>query len=150
MDILIFIGLFLIVSVSGIIMKKAHEETEREQRFEAANPLAGMPIISTETHEIKTNRAIKHTEAVTGTAVIEQPLKNVLQTKWAQFFKSKDAYKKELKKVSKQAVFNMKESAKHAHLIVNTRVQTSVIKSHNVLEPDKVCAVAYGVAITYY
>jgi len=150
MDILIFIGLFLIVSVSGIMMQKAHEQSEREKRFDNADPLVGMPIISTEPHYINNNRAIKYTEAVTGTAIIEQPLKNVLQAKWAQFFKNKNAYKKDLNRVSKQALFNMKQSAKHAHLIVNTRVQTSVIKSQNLLEPDKVCAVAYGVAITYY
>lgn len=150
MDLLIFIGIFLIISVSGIMMKKAHEQSEREKMIDEANPLPGMPIISTEPHSITKNRAIKYTESVTGTAIIEQPLKNALQTKWAQFFRSKNAYKKDIKKVSKQAVFNMKQSARHAHLIVNTRVQTSVIKSQNILEPDKVCAVAYGVAITYY
>jgi len=150
MDLLIFIGLFLIVAVSGIMMQRAHEESEREKRIEKMNPLSGIPIISTEPHEIRHNKAIKYTENVTGTAIIEQPLKNALQSKWAQFFKSKNAYKKDLRKVSKQAVFNMKQSARHAHLIVNTRVQTSVIKSQNLLEPDKVCAVAYGVAITYY
>ena len=150
MDILIFIGIFLIIAVSGVIMQKAHEQSEKESRFDTENPLSGMPIISTEPHYINNNRAIKYTESVTGTAIIRQPLKNALQTKWAQFFKSKNAYKKDMRRVSKQAVINMKKSAKHAHLIVNTRVQTSVIKSQNILEPDKVCAVAYGVAITYY
>ena len=150
MDLLIFLGIFLIIAVSGIMMKKAHEQAEKEKQFEMANPLAGMPIISTEPHFLTKNDSIKYSESVTGSAIIEQPLKNILQSKWDKFFNSKNVYKKQMRKAAKQAVFNMKRSAKHANLIVNTRVQTSVIKSPNLLEPDKICAVAYGVAITYY
>ena len=150
MDILIFLGIFLITAVSGIMMQRAHAQSERERRFDRANPIEGMPIISTEPYRITNNRAIKYTENVTGTAILEQPLRNALQKRWAQFFKNKNDYKKNMRRVSKQAVINMKRSAKHAHLIVNTRVQTSVIKSPNILEPDKLCAVAYGVAVTYY
>ena len=150
MDLLIFIGIFLIIAVSGIVMKKAHEQAEREKRFEMANPLSGMPIISTEPHFLTKNDSIKYSESVTGSAIIEQPLRSVLQAKWDRFFNNKNPYKKQMRKAAKQAVFNMKRSAQHANLIVNTRVQTTVIKSPNMLEPDKICAVAYGVAITYY
>ena len=149
MDLLIFIGIFLIIAVSGIMMKKAHDQAEKERQFEMANPLSGMPIISTEPHFLTKNNSIKYSESVTGSAIMEQPLRSALMAKWDTFFNN-NPYKKQMRKVAKQAVFNMKRSAKHANLIVNTRVQTSVIKSPNLLEPDKICAVAYGVAITYY
>ncbi|MBQ2645474.1 heavy metal-binding domain-containing protein [bacterium] len=149
MDFLILGVLFLFFSFLGLYSLKQNEIKEREKRFNAINPIIGQPVISTEPHVINKN-AIKYSEPVTASVILNQDLKTVLQNRWMHFFKSKKYYEKEIKKASKLAVIKMKYNANHAHLIVNTRVQTSIIHSNNILEPDKICAVAYGTAITYY
>ena len=150
MDFIILGGLFLFFSLLGVWSLKNNEKKEREKRFDELNPIMGQPLISTEPHVIQNNKAIKYSEPVTASVIVEQPLSVALQNRWAHFFKSKKYYEKEFKKASKLAVIKMKRTANDAHLIVNTRVQTSVIRSDNILESDKICAVAYGVAITYY
>ena len=150
MDFIILGGLFLFFSLLGTWSLKHNEKKEKERRFDELNPIMGQPVISTEPHEIQNRRAIKHLEPVTASVIVEQPLATALQNRWVHFFKSKKYYAKEFKKASKLAVIKMKRTANDAHLIVNTRVQTSVIRSDNILESDKICAVAYGTAITYY
>lgn len=151
MDFVILGGLFLFFSCFGFWSMKNNEKQEREKKFDAINPILGKPLISTEPHVFQQqNSTIKSSERVTASVIVSQPISKVLKNRWAHFFKSKKYYEKEFKKVSKLAVIKMKNSATDAHLIVNTRVQTSVIRSGNPLEPDKICAVAYGTAITYY
>lgn len=150
MDFVILGGLFLFFSCFGLISLKRNERIEKERRFAAINPIMGQPVISTEPHTITKNKSIKRKMPVTASVIVEQPLSKVLKSRWMKFFKSKKYYDKEFKKASKLAVIKMKKVANDAHLIVNTRVQTSVIRSNNILEPEKICAVAYGEAITYY
>jgi len=149
MDFVILGVLFLFFSFLGLWSLKRNERMERERRFDELNPIVGQPVISTEPCVVNM-RAIKFSEPVTASVIVEQPLKTVLQNRWMQFFKSKKYYSKEFKRASKLAIIKMKHTANDAHLIVNTRVQTSVIRSDNLLKPDKICAVAYGTAITYY
>lgn len=151
MDFIILGGLFLFFSCFGFWSMKQNEKREREKKFEEINPIVGKPLISTEPHVMRQdNSTIKSSEKVTASVIVSQPISNVLKNRWAHFFKSKKYYEKEFKKASKLAVIKMKNSVTDAHLIINTRVQTSVIRSSNPLEPDKICAVAYGTAITYY
>lgn len=151
MDFIILGALFLFFSCFGFWSMKRNEKLERERKFESINPIVGKPLISTEPHEISYfDAAIKKSKRVTASVIVEQPMDKVLKNRWAHFFKSKKYYEKEFKKASKMAVIKMKNTATDAHLIVNTRVQTSVIRSNNPLEPEKICAVAYGTAITYY
>lgn len=150
MDFIILGGLFLFFSCFGLLSLKRNEQIEREKRFAAINPIMGRPLISTEPHVIEKDKSIKNKMPVTASVVVEQPLSKVLKSRWMKFFKSKKYYDKEFKKASKLAVIKMKRVANDAHLIVNTKVQTSVIRSNNILEPEKICAVAYGEAITYY
>ncbi|MCR5261647.1 MAG: hypothetical protein K6C94_07390 [Candidatus Gastranaerophilales bacterium] len=149
MDFLILGVLFLFFSFLGLWSLKRSERLEREKRFDELNPIVGQPVISTEPCAVNLS-TIKYSQPVTASVIVEQPLKTVLQNRWAHFFKSKKYYAKEFKRASKLAIIKMKHSANDAHLIVNTRVQTSVIRSEKLLEPDKICAVAYGTAITYY
>lgn len=149
MDFLILGVLFIFFSCLGLWSLKKNEQMERERRFDELNPIMGQPVISTEPHEIDL-RAIKFSEPVTASVIVDSSLKTALQNRWMRFFKSKKYYAKEFKRASKLAVIKMKHTANDAHLIVNTRIQTSVIRSDNILEPDKICAVAYGTAITYY
>lgn len=149
MDFLILGVLFLFFSFFGLWSLKQNEKKERERRFDELNPIIGQPVISTEPHVVN-EKAIKYSEPVTASVIVDQSLKTALQNRWMHFFKSKKYYAKEFKRASKLAVIKMKHSANDAHLIVNTRVQTTVIRSDNILEPDKICAVAYGTAITYY
>ena len=99
---------------------------------------------------IQKNKSIKHSEPVTASVIVAKPFSIALQNRWAHFFKSKKYYAKEFRKASKLAVIKMQKTANDAHLIVNARVQTSVLRSSNPLEADRICAVAYGTAITYY
>lgn len=150
MDFVILGGLFLFFSCFGLISLKRNERQEKERLFAELNPIMGQPVISTEPHSLKENKSIKSEMPVTASVIVEQPLSHVLQSRWMKLFKSKKYYDKEFKQASKLAVIKMKKVANDAHLIVNTRVQTSVIRSGNILESEKICAVAYGVAITYY
>ena len=150
MDFLIFGGIFIFLVGLGFWSLKRNEKLEFERKFEALNPIMGQPLLSTEPHVIQKNRSIKHTEPVTASVIVQQSMSKVLKNSWAHFFKSKKYYQKEFKDASKMAVLKMKNSAMDAHLIVNTRVQTSVIRSGRLLEADKICAVASGTAITYY
>ena len=149
MDFLILGVLFLFFSLFGLWSLKRNERKERERRFDELNPIMGQPVISTEPHVID-SRVIKSSEKVTASVIVDPSLKIALQNRWVHFFKSKKYYAKEFKRAAKLAVIKMKQTANDAHLIVNTRVQTSVIRSENPLEPDRICAVAYGTAITYY
>ena len=150
MDLIILGGLFLILSGFAFWSLKRNEKKERQQLFDEINPIIGKPLISTEPHNIQQNDTIKSTEPVTASVIVQQSMSKVLKNSWAHFFKSKKYYQKEFKDASKLAVLKMKKSAMDAHLIVNTRVQTSVIRSGRLLEADKICAVASGTAITYY
>ncbi len=150
MDFLIFGGIFIFLVGLGFWSLKRNEKLEFERKFEALNPIMGQPLISTEPHNIQQNDTIKSTEPVTASVIVQQSMSKVLKNSWAHFFKSKKYYQKEFKDASKMAVLKMKNSAMDAHLIVNTRVQTSVIRSGRLLEADKICAVASGTAITYY
>ncbi len=151
MDFIIFGGLFIFFLCFGIISMKRNERREREKRFEAINPILGKPLISTEPHDIKEWKAtVKDYKKVTASVIVSQPISKVIKNRWVQFFNNKKYYEKELKRASKLAVIKMKNTAMEAHLIVNTRVQTSIIRSGKLLEPDKICAIAYGTAITYY
>jgi uncharacterized protein YbjQ (UPF0145 family) len=150
MDFLIFMGLFIFFSCLGFLSLRHNEKIEQEKSFERLNPILGKPMLTTEPHVVEKNKSIKYTEPVTASVIVSQPLSNVLKNRWAHFFHSKKYYKKEFNKASKLAVIKMQKTATDAHLIVNTRVQTSVLRSGNILEADKICAVAYGTAITYY
>lgn len=150
MDFLIFGGLFIFLLCLGFWSLKHSETLEKERKFEELNPIMGKPLLSTEPHDIQKNKSIKHSEPVTASVIVSQPYSVALQNRWAHFFKSKKYYAKEFRKASKLAVIKMQKTALDAHLIANTRVQTSVLRSNNPLEADRICAVAYGTAITYY
>lgn len=150
MDFLIFGGIFIFLVFIGFLSLKQNERRELERKFEELNPIMGKPLLSTEPHIIKKNKSIKHSEPVTASVIVAQPFSTVLQNRWAHFFKSKKYYAKEFRRASKLAVIKMQKTANDAHLIVNARVQTSVLRSNNPLEADRICAVAYGTAITYY
>lgn len=150
MDFLIFGGLFIFLLSLGFWSLKHSERLEKERRFEELNPIMGKPLLSTEPHDIQKNKSIKHSEPVTASVIVSQPYSVALQNRWVHFFKSKKYYAKEFRKASKLAVIKMQRTANDAHLIANTRVQTSVLRSNNPLEADRICAVAYGTAITYY
>ena len=150
MDFLIFGGIFIFLLILGFWSLKRSEKLEFERKFEAHNPIMGQPLLSTEPHVIQKNKSIKHSEPVTASVIVAQPFSIALQNRWAHFFKSKKYYAKEFRKASKLAVIKMQKTANDAHLIVNARVQTSVLRSSNPLEADRICAVAYGTAITYY
>ncbi len=150
MDFLIFGGLFIFLLLLGYWSLKRSEKLEFEKKFEELNPIMGKPLLSTEPYELQKNKSIKNSEPVTASVIVAQPFSIALQNRWVHFFKSKKYYSKEFKRVSKLAVIKMQKTANDAHLIVNARVQTSVLRSNNPLEADRICAVAYGTAITYY
>ena len=150
MEGLIGLGSFLVLLtvgyVSGRMIEKRHYRSilQREHEF-LALPVVGMKTFTEE------NVTVKNVQMVTGSVVISVDYFKKFLAGLRFFFGGRvRSYESLLDRARREAILRMKEQAKGANIILNTRFETvSITKGGRKNSVNSVVLLAYGTAITY-
>ena len=146
-QILTVLFLLTLTYCTGRIIEKKHFK-EIQQREIA---LIKKPIITFGAKKWSTKRPIRDIRLVTGEVVIAgdyfktfvADLKNIFGGRLTTFESIMDRARRE-------ALLRMREKARGANIIVNTRIETVMLNNVEVkAEPVKCAIIAYGTAVTY-
>ena len=147
-DILLLFVILLFTFITGSIIEKRH--FKKIQQREIA--LFRKPCITFGSKGWSINKKIKKVELVTGECVISGDyfksftagLKNIFGGRLTSLESAIDRGRRE-------AILRMREKAKFANCIVNTRIESVMLNNiYNAQESVPQCAIiAYGTAITY-
>ncbi|MCD7879591.1 MAG: YbjQ family protein [Candidatus Gastranaerophilales bacterium] len=146
-DLLIFILLLIGTYITGCIIEKKHYKKIQQREI----ALIKKPFINFGAKKWRTKRKIKKVELVTGEVVISGDyfknfvvgLKNLVGGRLTP-------YESVLDRARREAILRMREKARGANIIVNTRIES--ILMNNIYSKNTVarCAIiAYGTAVTY-
>ena len=139
--------LLLFAFTTGTIIEKSHYKKLRQKEIE----LIRLPAVSFGTKHYKINRPVKKVELVCGEAVIAGDyFKNYVADLKNMFGGRLTSLESIMDRARRQAIVRMKEQAKGANIIINVRLESSMMNHVDMKNSVTKCAVyAYGTAITY-
>ena len=149
MDILLILMLLAITYTTGCIIEKNHYKKIKQREI----ALFRQPNITFSAKDWKIDRKVKKVELVTGEVVISgdyfksfaASLKNIFGGRLTTFESILDRGRRE-------AILRMREKAKYANYIINTRIESVMLNDIYNTKQGTIpqCAIiAYGTAITY-
>ena len=143
-----FIALFLILTfTTGSLIERAHFNKVKKREI----ALLRQPVVSFGTKNYKINRPVKKIELVHGEAVIAGDyFKNFVAGIKNIFGGRLTSLESIMDRARREAILRMKEQAQGANIIVNVRIESSMLNHVEMKNSVPRCAVyAYGTAITY-
>ena len=146
-DIIFLLILLGITYATGSIIEKRHYENIRKREI----ALIKKPIINFGAKKWNTNRKIKKIELVTGECVISGDyFKNFVASLKNLFGGRLTTFESILDRGRREAILRMREKARGANFIINTRIESIMINDNYSKESVPQCAIiAYGTAVTY-
>ncbi len=146
-DILFILLILGITFFTGSIIEKRHFDNIKKREI----ALFRQPIINFGAKTWNTNRKIKKIELVTGEAVISGDYFKNFVAGLKNFFGGRlTTFESVLDRGRREAILRMREKARGANFIVNTRIESIMLNDTYMQETVPQCAIiAYGTAITY-
>ena len=147
-DLLLVIIILIITYTTGSIIEKNHFKKIRQREI----ALVKKPVV-TFGKKLTTNKKIKNVELVAGEAAISGDYFKTFVSSFRNFFGGRMvSFESLMDRARREAVLRMRESAKHADIIVNVRIECAMLKSSEDTSNSQlaqVSVIAYGTAITY-
>ena len=147
-DILLILIALIVTYCIGTIIEKNHFKKIRKREI----ALIRKPIVTYGIKEWDTRKKIKKVELVTGEVVISGDYFKNFVASLKNFFGGRlTTFESILDRGRREAILRMREKARGANFIVNTRIE-SVMLNELYAQQDTIpqCAIiAYGTAITY-
>lgn len=147
MDLILLILILIVTFITGSLIEKAHFNKLKKKEIAYIRK----PVVSFGTKNYSINRKIKKIELVHGEAVIAGDyFKNFVAGIKNMFGGRLTTLESIMDRARREAIVRMKEQAKDAHMIVNVRIESSMLNHVEMKNSVPKCAVyAYGTAITY-
>ena len=147
MDLLLLILILIITYITGSLIERAHFNKVKKREI----ALLRQPVVTFGTKNYKINRPIKKIELVHGEAVIAGDyFKNFVAGIKNIFGGRLTSLESIMDRARREAILRMKEQAQGANIVVNVRIETSMLNHVERKNSVPKCAVyAYGTAITY-
>lgn len=145
---IIFLLIFLLITYSiGSSIEKKHYKKIKQREI----ALIKKPVVNNGAKTFKTNRKVKSIELVSGEVVISGDyFKNFVSELKKLFGGQLTPFESILDRARREAVLRMREKAKHANIILNTKIEYCMLNNLYVHGQIPKCAViAYGTAVTY-
>lgn len=132
---------------TGSLIEKAHFKKIKQKEI----ALLRRPVVTFGTKNFKISKPIKNIGLVTGEVVIAGDyFKNFVAGMKNIFGGRLTSLESVMDRARREAIIRMKEKAKNANIIVNTRIETVMLNHVEMKNSVPKCAIiAYGTAITY-
>ncbi len=146
-DILLVLIILAITYTTGCIAEKRHYDKIKKREI----ALFRQPHVNFGAKNWKTNRKIKKVELVTGEVVISGDyFKNFVASLKNIFGGRLTTFESVLDRGRREAILRMREKAKYANFIINTRIESVMLNDIYTKGSIPQCAIiAYGTAVTY-
>lgn len=146
-EILILLIIVGVTYVTGTIIEKRHYKDIIKREI----ALIKKPIINAGAKTWNSKKKIKKIELVTGEVVISGDyFKNFAATLKSFFGGRLTSFESVLDRGRREAILRMREKAKDANFIINTKIESVMINDYYTNNSVPQCAIiAYGTAITY-
>lgn len=146
-DIILLLIVLGVTFITGSIIEKKHFENIKKREI----ALIKKPIVNFGAKTWHTNKKIKKIELVTGECVISGDYFKNFVASLKNFFGGRlTTFESILDRGRREAVLRMREKARGANFIINTRIESVMINDTYGQESVPQCAIiAYGTAITY-
>lgn len=148
MDLLILIIALVLTFTTGSIIEKNHFKKIKARE----KALLRQPLVSFDKKSYSHKKTVKKVEMVTGEVVISgdyfksfiSAFRNIIGGRMV-------SYEALMERARREALLRMREKARGANIIVNTKIESTMINNPN--DPQntlpQVAVIAYGTAITY-
>lgn len=141
------LSILFVTYITGSIIEKTHFEKIKRKEIE----LLKRPVVTFGTTHHKITKPVKNVRLVTGEVVIAGDyFKNFVAGMKNLFGGRMTSLESVMDRARREAVIRMKEKAKNANIILNTRIETVMlnhVKNRNTV--PKCAIIAYGTAVTY-
>lgn len=147
-DIILILLLLGITYATGSILEKNHFKNIKQREI----ALVKKPVVSFG-KKLTTDKKVKKVEFVTGEVVISGDYFKTFVSSFRNFFGGRMvSFESLMDRARREAILRMREKAQNANIIVNTRLESTMLNncddtSNNQL--PQVAVIAYGTAITY-
>ena len=146
MDLLLIIFLIIMTYITGSVIEKRHFK----KIIKREKALIKKPIVSYGKRFTGKNKKIKKVELVTGEVVISGDYFKNFAAGLKNFFGGRlTSFESILDRGRREAVLRMREKAKGASIIVNTRIESVMLNNFYNQSVPQCAIIAYGTAITY-
>ena len=146
MDFILIILLIILTYITGSIIEKKHFK----KIIKREKALIKKPMISYGRKYSGKNKKIKKVELVTGETVISGDYFKNFAAGLKNFFGGRlTSFESVMDRGRREAVLRMREKAKGASIIVNTRVESVMLNDIYKGSVPQCAIIAYGTAITY-
>jgi len=147
MEFILIILLIILTYFTGSVIEKRHFRNiiKREKA------LIRKPVISYKKKTLPKNKRIKKVELVTGETVISGDYFKNFAAGLKNFFGGRlTSFESVIDRGRREAILRMREKAKNASIIINTKVETVMLNDIYMSQSVPQCAIiAYGTAVTY-
>lgn len=146
-DILTILIVLSFTYITGCIIEKNHYKKIKQREI----ALFKQPHINFSAKNWKIDKKVKKVELVTGEVVISGDyFKNFVASLKNIFGGRLTSFESVLDRGRREAILRMREKAKYANFIINTRIESVMLNNVYSKESVPQCAIiAYGTAITY-
>lgn len=147
-DLLLILLILIITYFTGSILEKNHFKKIKAREI----ALVKKPVVSFG-KKLTTNKKIKKVEFVTGEVVISGDYFKNFVSAFRNFFGGRMvSFESLMDRARREALLRMREKAKTADIIVNARLESTMLNicednSNNLI--PQVAVIAYGTAVTY-
>lgn len=147
-DILIILVILAFTYITGSIIEKNHYRKIKQREI----ALFRQPNITFSAKNWKIDKKVKRVELVTGEVVISGDyFKNFVASLKNIFGGRLTTFESVLDRGRREAILRMREKARYANYIINTRIETVMLNDiySNQGSVPQCAIIAYGTAITY-
>lgn len=138
--------LLIIAYFTGSIIEKKHFENIRAREIK----LMKLPHTSIGKRLISNKKPVKKVKLVTGCAVIASDHFKEFVSGFKTFFGGRmTSYESIIDRARREAILRMRESAVDSSIIINMKLETTILSDSLQKQPAQVAVMAYGTAITY-
>lgn len=148
MDLLILIIALVITFTTGSIIEKNHFKKIKAREKKLLN----QPFVSFDKKSYSNKKPIKKIEMVTGEVVISGDYFKSFVSAFRNLIGGRMvSYESLMERARREAILRMREKARGANIIVNTKIESTMINNPNDAQNTlpQVAVIAYGTAISY-
>lgn len=148
MDLLILIIALVITFTTGSIIEKNHFKKIKAREKKLLN----QPYVSFDKKSYSNKKPIKKIEMVTGEVVISGDYFKSFVSAFRNLIGGRMvSYESLMERARREAILRMREKARGANIIVNTKIESTMINNPNDAQNTlpQVAVIAYGTAISY-
>lgn len=148
MDLLILIIALVITFTTGSIIEKKHFKKIKAREKKLLN----QPFVSFDKKSYSNKKPIKKIEMVTGEVVISGDYFKSFVSAFRNLIGGRMvSYESLMERARREAILRMREKARGANIIVNTKIESTMINNPNDAQNTlpQVAVIAYGTAISY-